>query len=239
MTTLGAVILGQATQAGLGIGWACLLTLCATTAVGVLNGILIAKVRITDFVVTLGMLSAAEGAGLILSNGVPVSVTSVAMLQLSTGSVVGIGYPVIIALALAAVGHVVLFRTRFGTHVLAVGGNDEAARAMGISIDRVKIATYAISGLMAGIAAILLVARLGAAEPAPDTKNLLDAVAAVVLGGVSLFGGLGSIVGPVIGALLLAVLVNGLTLLSVQQFYQPLVVGIVIVAAAAMMRYRQ
>ena len=132
-----------------------------------------------------------------------------------------------------------LFRTRFGTHVLAVGGNDEAARAMGISIDRVKIATYAISGLMAGIAAILLVARLGAAEPAPDTKNLLDAVAAVVLGGVSLFGGLGSIVGPVIGALLLAVLVNGLTLLSVQQFYQPLVVGIVIVAAAAMMRYRQ
>jgi len=237
--TLGAVMMGQATLLGVDAGWACLLTLVVTTLVGGLNGLFVAKVKITDFVVTLGMLSAAQGAALIISDGKPVTLISPLLLTISTGQLAGIGYPVLIALAIAVVAHVTLFHTRFGTHVLAVGGDIEAARAMGINTDRIKIATYMISGFLAGVGAILIVARLGAAEPAADTKYLLDAVASVVLGGVSLFGGRGSIAGPVTGAVLLTVLVNGLTLLSVEQYYQPLVVGIVVIAAAALMRYQR
>jgi ribose transport system permease protein len=132
-----------------------------------------------------------------------------------------------------------LFHTRFGTHVLATGGNPEAATATGISTRRIKIAVYTISGLLAGVGAILLIARVGAAEPASNTAFLLNSVAAVVLGGVSLFGGRGTILGPGIGALLLTTLTNGLTLLGVSQFYQPLAVGVVVVLAALLTRFQR
>ena len=115
----------------------------------------------------------------------------------------------------------------------------ESARSLGIHTDRVSIAAYTISGLCAGIAAILLVARIGSAEPTVNTNLLLNSVAAVVLGGVSLFGGRGSILGPVFGALMLTTLVNGLTLLGVSAFYQPLAVGIIVVLAALIMRYQR
>jgi ribose/xylose/arabinose/galactoside ABC-type transport system permease subunit len=133
----------------------------------------------------------------------------------------------------------VLFSTRFGTHVLASGGSPEAATATGISTARIKIAVYTISGVLAGLAAILLVARVGAAEPASNTAFLLNSVAAVVLGGVSLVGGRATIIGPVVGALLLTALANGLTLLGVSQFYQPVAVGTVVVLAALLTRFQR
>ena len=126
-----------------------------------------------------------------------------------------------------------------GTHVLATGGSAEAATATGISTGRVKIAVYTIAGLLAGVGAILLIARVGAAEPASNTSFLLNSVAAVVLGGVSLLGGRATILGPVIGALLLTALTNGLTLLGVSQFYQPLAVGVVVVLAALLTRFQK
>ena len=237
--TLGSVVLGQTINRGWGIALACVLAVIASTLVGLINGLVIAKGKITDFIVTLGTLSAAAGAALVLSNGEPVTVTSVFLLRLATGSLGPIPYFVIIAAVVAIVGHIVLFHTRFGTHLLATGGEPEAARAMGIDTDRVKIAAYVISGFLAGLASILLTARIGAAEPAANTTFLLNSVAAVVLGGVSLFGGRGSVVGPVVGALLLTALVNGLTLLSVPVFYQPLTVGIVVVLAALLVRYQR
>ncbi len=237
--TLGSVVLGQAISRGWGIALACVLAVAVSTVVGVINGLVIAKGKITDFIVTLGTLSAAAGAALILSNGEPVTVTSDFLLRLAIGSLGPIPYFVIVAAVVAIVGHVVLFHTRFGTHLLATGGEPEAARAMGINTDRVKIAAYVISGFLAGLASILLTARIGAAEPAANTTFLLNSVAAVVLGGVSLFGGRGTVVGPVVGALLLTALVNGLTLLSVSQFYQQLAIGIVVVLAALLMRYQR
>jgi len=208
-------------------------------AVGLLNGLLIARGRITDFIVTLGTLSAASGAALIFADGKPKTIISPSLLKLSTGTVWIFGYSFLIAIALAVLAHVVLFHTRFGTYVLATGGNSEAAAATGVSTARIKIAVYVIAGLTAGIASILLVARVGAAEPAANTAFLLNSVAAVVLGGVSLFGGRATIVGPVIGALLLTALVNGLTLLGVSQFYQPLSVGVVVVVAAFLTRFQK
>jgi ribose transport system permease protein len=237
--TFGAVVFGWTYTSGWGLFGASLAAIVAGTAVGALNGTLIAKGRITDFIVTLGMLSAASGAALVLADGKPVTIIDTTLLQLSTGGIGIFGWTVLIAAGVALIAHGVLFHTRFGTHVLATGGSAEAATATGISTGRIKIAVYTISGLLAGVGAILLIARVGAAEPASNTSFLLNSVAAVVLGGVSLLGGRGTITGPVIGALLLTALTNGLTLLGVSQFYQPLAVGVVVVLAALLTRFQK
>jgi ribose transport system permease protein len=154
--------------------------------------------KITDFIATLGTLSVATGLALILANGKPTTVIDPLLLKRRGG--IGIfGYSFIIA-AVVVIAHVVYFRTGFGTHVLATGGSVEAAAATGVRTMRIKMAVYIIAGTLAGLAAILLVSRVGAAEPAANTAFLLNSVAAVVLGGVSLVGGRGSIIGPVLGA---------------------------------------
>lgn len=237
--TLSAVVFGMFFVGGLGLPLAIVASVVTGALVGLANGLLVARGKITDFIVTLGTLSAASGLALILSDGKPATIISAPLLKLSTGSIGIIGYSVIVAIIVAVIAHVVLFHTRFGTHVLATGGNSEAANATGVRTQRVKTAVYIISGLLAGVAAILLVARVGAAEPAANTAFLLNSVAAVVLGGVSLFGGRATIIGPIIGALLLTALVNGLTLLGVSQFYQPLAVGIVVVLAAFLTRFQK
>ncbi|MCE0538929.1 ABC transporter permease [Kineosporia rhizophila] len=237
--TFSAVVLGWTFAEG----WS--LPLCLGAAVlaglvfGAVNGALIAKGRIPDFVVTLGSLSAASGLALILADGKPTTVISPFLLRLSTQGVGIVGYTFLLAVVLALLAHVLLFHTRFGTHVLAAGGSPEAATATGISTARIKVAVYTLSGTLAGLAGILLVARIGASSPAADTTMTLNTVAAVVLGGVSLLGGRATIIGPVLGALVLTVLVNGLTLVGVSQFYQPLSVGIVVVLAALLMRFQK
>jgi len=237
--TLGAVVLGKLYVSGAGLAWAILAGVAAAVGVGLLNGLVIAKGGITDFIVTLGTLSAASGLALIVVDGKPQPVLSTFLLDLSANGVGIFTWSVIVAAVVAVVAHVVLFHTRLGVHVLAVGGSTEAARSTGVHTVRVKLTVYLISGLLAGIAAVLLVARVGAAEPASNTSFLLNSVAAVVLGGVSLFGGRATIVGPVVGSLLLASLVNGLTLLGVAEFYQPLAVGIVVVLAAFLTRFQK
>ncbi|MFQ6200765.1 ABC transporter permease [Streptomyces sp. NPDC000405] len=138
--TLGAVAFGQAYQAGWGLGPACLLAVAASAAVGVANGLIVARGKITDFIVTLGALSAASGLALILADGKPVTVVDASLLKLSTGGLGVLGWTFLIAAGVAIAAHVVLFHTRFGTHVLATGGAPESASAMGISTARIKIA---------------------------------------------------------------------------------------------------
>jgi ribose/xylose/arabinose/galactoside ABC-type transport system permease subunit len=237
--TFGAVALGQGFLHGLPVVWCIVLAVVAGGVVGLVNGLLIGKGRVTDFIVTLGTLSAASGLALVLSSGKPVTVISPFLLSLSTGGLGMFGWSFLAAVVIAVVAHVTLFQTRFGTHVLAAGGSPEAATATGISTGRIKIAVYVMAGLLAGVAAVLLVARVGAAEPAANTTFLLNSVAAVVLGGVSLTGGRATIISPVIGALLITALANGLTLLGVSQFYQPLAVGVVVVLAALLTRYQK
>lgn len=238
--TLAIVVLGQLHAAGQPLGVAMLGALVAGLLAGLLNGFLVAKGRITDFVVTLGMLSAASGLALVLSDGQPVTVTEGFLFTLALdGPLPMVPWIVVVAIVIAAIAHVLLFHTRFGTHVLATGGSDEAATATGINTARIKLAVYTIAGLLAGLAAIIVVARLGSTPPAANTAYLLNSVAAVVLGGVSLFGGRATILGPVFGAMLLTVLLNGLTTLGVSQYYQPLSVGVVVVAAAFLMRFQK
>lgn len=237
--TMSAVVFGLVIAAGVPLALAMIIAVASGFVAGAINGVLVAKARITDFIVTLGMLSAASGAALILSDGKPTTVIDPFLLQFTTRGLGIVPFTFLVALAIALIAHILLFRTPLGTHVLATGGSVDAAKATGVRTARVKIIVYSISGLLAGVAAILLVGRVGAAEPAANFTFLLNSVASVVLGGVSLFGGKGTIIGPLCGALLLTALTNGLTLLGVSQFYQPLAVGIVVVSAAYLTRFQK
>lgn len=237
--TLGAVVLGEFYAAGWNLWAAALAGLVAAAIVGIVNGLLISKGGITDFIVTLGTLSAASGLALIIADGKKNTIVEPVLIRMSVDGVWVFSWSVLIALVLAVVAHVALFHTRFGLHVLAIGGSEDSSRAVGIRTWMVKTGVYLISGSLAGVAALLLVARVGASEPAANTSFLLNSVAAVVLGGVSLFGGRATIVGPVVGALLLTALVNGLTRVGLSEFYQPLTVGIVVVLAAFITRYQK
>ncbi len=234
--TFGAVVFGLAFTNGWPIWQCAIFSTFAGLFVGFINGFIIAKRKINDFIVTLGMLSVASGAALVLSNGRPRQIISEPLATLAIGEVANVPYLMFIALAIVLIAHFTLFNTRFGTHVLATGGDPEAARAMGISIVKIKIAVYAISGALAGFAAMLTISRIGAAEPAANTAILLNSVAAVVLGGVSLFGGRGTILGPFVATLLLQSLTNGLTVIGVAAYYQYLSIGIVVILSAALVR---
>jgi ribose/xylose/arabinose/galactoside ABC-type transport system permease subunit len=236
---LGSVTMGLAYQAGWPLLLCCLVAMLTGVGVGAFNGAFIGWVRIPDFIVTLGTLSLVMGLALIISTGAPVQIGEPALTFVSTQSFFGIRYNILLATGIAMILHVLLFNTRFGTHLLAVGDNKEAAKAMGLNVARIKLTGYIICGMMGGISAVLLTSYIGSSQPAANTDYLLKAIAAVVLGGVSLFGGRATIIGPVLGAILLTFLQSGLTLLGVSAFYSPLVIGIVVIAAATLMRGRK
>ncbi len=237
--TLGAVVLGEFYAQGWNIWLAAVAGLVATLVVGLVNGLIISKGGITDFIVTLGTLSAASGLALIISDGKKTTIIEPVLIKLSVNGIGMFSWAVIIAIGLAVLAHLLLFHTAFGVHVLAIGGSAESSRSLGIKVWLVKTGVYAISAGLTGVAALLLVARVGAAEPAANTSFLLNSVAAVVLGGVSLFGGRATIFAPVMGALLLTALVNGLTRVGLSEFYQPLTVGVVVVLAAFLTRFNR
>jgi len=207
--------------------------------VGLINGLVIVKGRIPALVATLGMLYAARGAIMILTEGQPVFPFPRTFTDLVIGRLFGIPNMVVLALALALVAHVVLGYLRFGREVLAIGGNAEASRLVGIHVDRVSIVVYVMAGALAALAGILSAARLGTAQASAGTGFELTVIAAVIIGGTSMFGGSATVVGTIIGALLLAVLSNGMTIVGLSPFYQNLLVGIVIVLAVAVDQWRR
>lgn len=236
---LSAVAFGLSFAAGTPVGVCVLIAMATGALFGLLQGLAIGKGGLPDFIVTLGGLSVAMGLALVLSGGRPVTVVNAFLLRFSVGSLSIIGWPVLVALVVAVIAHITLFHTRAGLHILAAGGSAEAANATGISVARVKIGVYTLAGLLAGLASVLLIARLGAASPVANTQLLLDSVAAVVLGGVALVGGRATVVGPVVGAVLLTTLTNGLTLLGVSEFYQPVATGLIVVLAAFLSRFQR
>jgi ribose transport system permease protein len=210
-----------AIAAGVGMGGAC----------GLVNGILITKGRLPAFIATLGMMSIARGAALVFTAGRPISGFEAGFRQLSTGRLVGIPAPVVITVAVYVLGHLLLTRTRFGRYVYAIGGNEEATRLSGISAGFHKTMVYVLSGAASGMAAALLTARLNSAQPIAGSNYELDAIAATVIGGTSLSGGVGTLHGTLIGALIMGVLRNGLNLLGTSSFFQQIVIGVVIITA--------
>lgn len=170
---------------------------------GLINGVLIAKVKLPDFIVTLGTMSIYRGAALIYTNGQPIYSVDDRFRAIFAGELAGIPTPVLFALAIAFIAFLVVRYTSLGEHIIAVGGNEEAARLSGVDIEKVKISVYAISGVLASIAGFVLVARIGAAEPIGGNGFELQAIGAAVIGGASLFGGEGNPLGSLIGALTL------------------------------------
>lgn len=218
-----------------------ILAFLAAIAVGVVAGALqggvITRLRVPPFVVTLGGLTAFRGAALLFSGGGPISGFSTDYNWWGQGQIGTVPVPVVIFLAAAVIAHVVLKHTRFGLHIYAVGGNSAAAEMNGINVRRVTFLAYVLVGFFCGLASFLLSARLSSAEAVAGLGLELDVIAAVVIGGTSLFGGVGSIFGTVVGALLIGVLRNGLVLLNVSSFIQQILIGFILVAAVAFDQY--
>jgi ribose/xylose/arabinose/galactoside ABC-type transport system permease subunit len=225
----------------LGLPWpVCILgCLAAGVLAGAVNGFMVTRAGIPPFIVTLGMLGVARGVALVLTNGVPVYGLPAPIVYLGQGRPWGIPAPVLILLAAAIAAHVVLSHTRFGLYAQVVGDNETAARAMGVRVERLKAQLYALSGGLAGLAGLVFSARVNAGDPTAGISYELTAVTATIIGGTNLFGGRGSIVGTVIGALIMGVLQNGLNLLAVSSYYQQIAIGSVLVLAVWLDRLRR
>ena len=198
---------------------------------GLINGVLIAKLNLPDFIVTLGTMSIYRGAALIYTGGQPIYKIDKLFRSTFAGELAGIPTPVIFALVVAVLAYLLIRYTTLGEQIIAVGGNEEAARLSGINVDGVKIAVYAISGVLSALAGFILVARIGAAEPIGGNGFELQAIGAAVIGGASLFGGEGNSLGSLIGAITLGGMRNGLTLLNVPSFWQFVATGVVVILA--------
>ncbi|MCM3410860.1 ABC transporter permease [Metabacillus litoralis] len=202
---------------------------------GFLCGLAISKMKIPPFIATLAMMMIAKGLALVISGTKPIYFTdSPGFSDISLGNIIpGFGIPngVIIFFAVAIIGSLILSKTIIGRYNFALGSNEEATRLSGVNVDRWKIIIYTMAGVFTGIAGVLMASRLNSAQPALGMGYELEAIAAVVIGGTSLSGGKGTIVGTVIGALIMSVLTNGLRILSVPQEWQTVVVGFVIILA--------
>ncbi|MBE2215635.1 MAG: ribose ABC transporter permease [Opitutaceae bacterium] len=216
-TTSGAILAGV--LIGAALGWH--------------NGVAITRFRLPPFIATLGMLSIARGLAFLWTGGFPITGLGADFGQIGTGAWLGVPVPVWIMVVLVGMFLVVAKRTRFGRHLYAVGGNTRAARLTGLNVDRIKISVYTLAGALAGVAGLIVTSRLDSAQPNAGLSYELDAIAAVVIGGTSLSGGRGTILGTVLGCLIIGVLNNGLFLLNVSPFWQLVIKGYVILVAVA------
>ena len=239
---LCSVVAALLQRANAGLFLSLLLPLLIGAVTGILIGLLVTKGRVPSFVATLGVLASYKGVALLIA-GQPITGIKPDFRFLGAGVVGNIpgfsSFPVIkdvpipvVLFAIAVIiGSIVFQRYPFGRHVAAVGGNEEAARLSGINVDRIKIMVFVISGICAAISAIVLTARLNMGNPVAAQNIELDVIAAVVVGGTSLYGGRGSVIGSLIGAMLIGVLSNALTLMEVNAYWQPVIKGVVIVVA--------
>ncbi len=225
------VVLASALNAGLPIPLAIFIGLGVGLLCGLVNGLLITYGNLPPFISTLGMMSVARGAALLYTQGRPISGFTGSFRFLAVGEILSVPVPVIIMIVVYLIAHILLTRTKLGRYTYAIGGNEEAALLSGINVKLYKSIVYGLSGLLSGLAAIILTARLNSAQPIAGIMYELDAIAATVIGGTSLMGGEGRIVGTLIGALIMGVLRNGLNLLGVSSFIQQTVIGAVIIIA--------
>lgn len=228
---IAAVISASLMVAGIPIPLAIAAALAIGVLCGVVNGFLVAFVGLQPFIVTLGTLSTYRAIALIYTGGNPVLGLPQGFRSIFNGSVAGIPNSVVIVALVAVLAWVLLKKTPIGEYLLAVGGNEEASYVAGVPIALTKVTAYVISGTLAALASLILIGRLGAAEPILGNLWELDAIAAAAIGGASLMGGKGSIIGTILGAIILGAMRNGLTLMNVQAFYQLLATGLIILIA--------
>jgi ribose transport system permease protein len=236
---LAGMVAGYAMKIGIPVPAAVALGIAAGLVMGAINGVLISFVRIAPFIVTLGMLSFASGVVLGFSKGWPITEIPASLAPLGQGSFLALPVPVWITLALAAVAHVALSHTAFGRRTYAIGGNEQATFLSGIDVRWVKLRLYLISAGCASLVGIILVSKFNSAQADTGKGWELDAIAAAVIGGTSLSGGSGSVLGVLIGACIMGVIKNGLVLMHVSSYWQTAIIGVVIVLAVVLDRARR
>ena len=204
--------------------------------IGTVNGLIITKGKVAAFIVTLGMMTIARGLALVVSDGRPVSNLSDSFNFIGGGEFLNIPIPILIFGAVILIASVILKYTKTGRYVYAVGGNENAAKASGINVNSIKLFTYIICSGLAGLAGIVLASSITTGQPTAGVAYELDAIAAVVIGGTSLSGGSGKIIGTVVGALIIGVINNGLDLLNITSYSQQIIKGLIIVGAVLLDR---
>jgi ribose transport system permease protein len=227
-------VVGALTMRNYGIAAGAGASLGAGLAVGLVNGLVITRLKVFPFIATLATMSIASGLALQLAGGVPVPGLPEAFGDLAYERVIGIPVPVLPALLVLVIAWLVLDYTRLGRRIYAIGGNEQAARLSGIDINMVKLAAYCASGLCAAVGSLILTSRIASGQPALGASLPLESVAAVVLGGVSLFGGRGSVLGVALGVVFVSILANGLNLLNVSSYAQMMVIGVALILAVAL-----
>src|SRR5690554_2844141 len=207
------------------------LALLVGAGIGGLNGLVITRGRVASFIVTLGMMTIARGLALVFSEGRPVTNLSEAFNAIGGGNLAGIPIPIVVFVLVIILATILLNHTRIGRYMYAVGGNEKAAYASGVRVNAVKMAAYVICSGLAALAGIVLASRINTGQPNAGVAYELDAIAAVVIGGTSLAGGIGTIGGTVLGVLLIGVINNGLDLMNISSYYQQIIKGIIIIVA--------
>ena len=235
---LASVVMAQAMQGlgldlplGLSLALGIVMAIAVSLVPGLISGTLIARLGIPAFIGTLGMYGVARGAGFLAANGTTVPVDNGWLFVLGSGRLLGVPIPVVVTAVAVLVMHYVLAETRFGRFTYAIGGNREAAVRAGIDVRRHTVILYMIAGACAGLAGVIYTARFSAGAAQAGEPLLLDSIAAVVIGGASLFGGSGTILGTVIGALIIAVIQYGLVFIDIRPFWQFVAVGVVIIVS--------
>ncbi|MDE0306373.1 MAG: ABC transporter permease [Albidovulum sp.] len=228
---LTAVTIGWLVQNGVSPEIATACGVAVGTFAGFINGIVIAKGKIPPFIATLGMLGIARGVALVITGGVSYQVLTPLFLFIGNGKLLGFPIPIYFVIVAYAATHFMLSRSRFGRHVYAIGGDEHVSRLEGINVDGRKIAIYALSGFFSAVAAVVMVGRLASTPPNVAFGIELQAIAAVIIGGISFAGGRGIVLTSFVGALIMAMITNGLNILGVSSFWQQVLIGIVIIAA--------
>lgn len=232
----GAIAMKLATS-GLNIFLAITAALLVCAVVGFINGFIVAKINIPSLITTMAMVSIVKGSMLMLTGGYPITQTFPVLDAIGNGYLLGIPVPVIIFAITVLAAFIVLTKTRFGRYVYSVGGNGEASRLNGINVDSYKIKVFIINAVLAGLAGIVLVGRMGTASPAAGDGYDMDAIASVVIGGTSVAGGSGSVLKTVIGVLMMSVINNSFNLLGVDMYFQYIFKGLIIVVAVGIDSY--
>jgi len=224
---LAVAVLNRADSVGLAL----LAALAAGGCIGLVNGLLVTRARINSLIATLGMMAILRGTAMVSTQAVSIQARVEAFVEVGTGYLGPLPVPVLIAGALFALFYYVLHHTILGRHIYAIGGNREAARLAGLAVDRTRVAVFVIGGVLAALSAFILASRLNSGQPNAGLGFELQVIAAVILGGISLTGGVGTLGGALIGILILTVLNNGLVLLNVSSFYHDIARGVVIILA--------
>ena len=239
---VSSIVFATLLSMGLNIVLCMVLGICASMALGFVNGVMVTKLRLPPFIITFGMANIAKGIVLVITQSYVIQVRNPVMSYIGIGEIAGIPVMALFVPVFVVLGWFLMNKTVFGDHVLAIGGNEAAARLSGIRVNRVKTIVYTMTGVLCGVAGILITARLNGGNPNAGLTTDMDTIGAVIVGGTSFSGGIGTVVGSFIGAFLMGVIRNGLVLMNVDLYWQTIVTGTIVISVCAIkefLKYRK